>query len=371
MVDSHVRFEIKGFLGIATLNRPAAINALSGEMFKALRCQIKAWISDPQVKLIVLRGAGEKGFCAGGDVKSLVLTLNARSDLSHALEFFVDEYSLDYLIHTSKKPILALSHGLTLGGGIGLFAGAACRVVTETSVLAMPEIAIGYFTDVGSSYFLNQMPGHLGRFLALGAIRFQASDALYLGLADVYVEQAKVPALLEYLEQRLGSVEGQSDGGSGWSRAQLRAEVKNFGSSSGLTWKPSLFETYFETLNVLCQADSILDIERRWRKLGENLPEGFPWSLEAFFSGSPTSAALIFEQLRRGKGMSLKECFDMELNLALACCQRSEFREGVRAQLIDKDRHPQWRPQNITDVDLNEIQRYFSQEHQITVDSES
>ena len=216
--QNSVLFEQQGSLAIATLNRPQALNALNLEIFSTLRRQILTWSNDPSVTVIAIRGAGNKAFCAGGDVKALVTQLReervkAQIEASSKMtsmspssyEFFIEEYSLDYLIHTCRKPVLVVSHGVTMGGGVGLLAGGAVRLVEPKSVLAMPEISNGYFTDVGASDFLNQMPGKAGLFCGLTAARMNASDAIYLGLADLSLETDSVSRLFGELSRILPS----------------------------------------------------------------------------------------------------------------------------------------------------------------------
>ncbi len=356
-----VECEKLGKLGIATLNRPQALNALSLEMFQVLRQQILTWSRDPSVSLIVIRGAGEKAFCAGGDVKNLVLNLREHSGTSYAYDFFLQEYSLDYLIHTCCKPILVIAHGLTFGGGIGLLAGGTVRLVTSNSVLAMPEVSIGYFTDVGASYFLNRMPGKAGLFCALTAAQMSASDAIYLGLADLALEQDQVAGLLERLS--MGRLPERLD------RAGLLDELKKYGARDALLLPPSRFEQRQAEIDRLCQGSSVVEIEQNFKKLEAGEKSGFPWSLQPFFAGSPTSVALIFELLKRAKKLSLRECFDLELNLALEFCRRTEFIEGVRALLIDKDKKPRWNPSRILEVDPREIETYFAGRLKIEIES--
>ena len=376
MEQKSVRFEKRGKLGIATLNRPQALNALNLEMFKSLRSQILQWTSDPAVSLIVIRGEGPKAFCAGGDVKGLVLELRrdrSEANLSpqdgvypqspYSYEFFIQEYSLDYLIHTCPKPILVISHGLTLGGGIGLFAGGAVRLVCSDSVLAMPEVSIGYFTDVGASYFLNRMPGRTGLFCALTAAKMSPSDAIYLELADLYLglssEVGRDPEL-DWIE-RLSREDLPDD----LDRAGLLEVVKKLGAQGASAIPPSLFEKHQALIDDLCDGRSILDVSQNFKKWEAQAKGELPWSLEPFWTGSPTSAAVIFEQLKRGRGLSLRECFDLELNLGLEFCRRTEFVEGVRALLIDKDKKPRWDPPLLSGIDFRRIESYFTNQFRI------
>jgi hypothetical protein len=326
------------------------------------------------VTVIAIRGAGNKAFCAGGDVKSLVTQLReerikAQIEASSKMtsvspssyEFFIEEYSLDYLIHTCRKPVLVVSHGITMGGGVGLLAGGAVRLVEPKSVLAMPEISIGYFTDVGASYFLNQMPGKAGLFCGLTAARMNASDAIYLGLADLSLETDSVSGLFGELSRILPSEKVD--------RSRLLEVVKGVGGQDGSVLPVSPFQKYRSQIDQLCEGDSVVEVGRNFEKLKHGGSSEFPWDLSRFWTGSPTSASVIFEQLKRGQGRSLRECFDMELNLALEFCRRAEFVEGVRALLIDKDQTPRWNPAQLDQVNPAEVDAYFTQEYRIEVAS--
>ena len=191
---------VRNHIGHLTLNRPSGLNAIDLEMVRSLQTQLDAWATDPNIKAVTLRGAGEKAFCAGGDIRSLYDSYK-HQDTLHTL-FFEEEYALDLTLHHYAKPVLALMDGYVLGGGMGLAQGADLRVVTERSRLAMPEVAIGYFPDVGGSYFLTRTPGQLGTYLGVSGIQIRASDALYCGLADWYTESDK----LVELDQRLDTL---------------------------------------------------------------------------------------------------------------------------------------------------------------------
>ena len=196
-----VLVEVRNHIGHLTLNRPAGLNALTLGMVRSLQQQLDTWALAPQIRAVVLRGAGEKAFCAGGDIRSLYDS-HKQGDTLHE-DFFVEEYALDLTIHHYRKPILALMDGFVLGGGMGLAQGADLRVVTERSRLGMPEVGIGYFPDVGGSYFLPRIPGELGIYLGVSGVQIRAADALYCGLADWYLDSRK----LEQLDARLDRLE--------------------------------------------------------------------------------------------------------------------------------------------------------------------
>ncbi|MBS6084351.1 MAG: enoyl-CoA hydratase/isomerase family protein, partial [Pseudomonas fluorescens] len=191
--------QVRNHIGHLTLNRPAGLNAITLNMVRQLAAHLQVWADDPEVYAIVLRGAGEKAFCAGGDIRSLYDSFK-QGDTLHQ-DFFVEEYALDLAIHHYRKPVLALMDGFVLGGGMGLVQGADLRVVTERSRLAMPEVAIGYFPDVGGSYFLSRIPGELGTYLGVTGVQIRAADALYCGLADWYIDSAKLVELDQKLDR--------------------------------------------------------------------------------------------------------------------------------------------------------------------------
>jgi len=195
----HVLAEVRNQIGHLTLNRPAGLNALTLDMVRSLRQHFDQWADDPQVRAVVLRGAGPKGFCAGGDIRSLHDSYKNAERLHE--DFFVEEYALDLCIHHYRKPVLVLMDGFTLGGGMGLAQGCDLRVVTERSRLGMPEVGIGYFPDVGGSYFLSRLPGELGTYLGVTGTQIQAADALYCGLADWHVPCDKLTALDQGLDR--------------------------------------------------------------------------------------------------------------------------------------------------------------------------
>src|SRR5476649_2574687 len=198
ILQDEVLADVRNHIGHLTLNRPSGLNAITLDMVRSLTAQLQAWADDPQVYAVVLRGAGEKAFCAGGDIRSLYDSFK-NGDSLHA-DFFVEEYALDLAIHHYRKPVLALMDGFVLGGGMGLVQGADLRVVTERSRLAMPEVAIGYFPDVGGSYFLPRIPGELGIYLGVTGVQISAADALYCGLADWYLKSKLLAKLDEELD---------------------------------------------------------------------------------------------------------------------------------------------------------------------------
>ncbi|MGV3620033.1 MAG: enoyl-CoA hydratase/isomerase family protein, partial [Archangium sp.] len=315
-----VRFGQLGRFGVATLNSPSSLNALSLEMVRLLSKQLRAWAEDPQICGVLLEGEGDKAFCAGGDIRELYQSLLVSKPSDYARSFFAEEYALDYAIHTFPKPFLCWGNGIVMGGGLGLMAGASHRVVTSSTRIAMPEINIGLFPDVGGSWFLRRMPGRVGLFLALTGAPLNASDARFCGLADFHVEHSKRGEVMEELGDFAWSGNAKADRES-LSRLLLR--VASEGPASNV-------RAHFDQIDALMAGDSLLDIARRLRSL---VPDG-KWMTSArenFVKGSPTSAAISFELWQRVLRLSLAEVFRLEYVVALGCAAHHDFVEGVRA----------------------------------------
>lgn len=339
--------------GVATLNAPAALNALSLPMVQLLMPRLQAWAQDADVVGVVLRAAGEKAFCAGGDLRELYQSLRrcGAGPNAYAEAFFAQEYALDHLIHTYPKPVLCWGHGIVMGGGIGLFAGASHRVVTPQSRLAMPEISIGLYPDVGGSWFLPRLPGRTGLFLALTGAPLQAADALFSGLADVALEHASQAAVL------------QAIGTHHWSGAaqQHRAALSRLLAAHAvhLPAAASQLHLHFDAISERMAGNDLADIAARLR----TLQTGEAWLDAAganFRRGSPSSAALAWALWQRARHLSLAEVFALELRVSLGCCAHPDFAEGIRALLIDKDRQPRWTPAVLEDVTPRWIEAHFA-----------
>ena len=337
--------------GIATLNAPASLNALSVAMVRLLTPKLREWAEHPSVAGVLLQAAGEKAFCAGGDLRQLYQTLlqcgPARN--TYAEDFFREEYELDYLIHTFPKPLLCWGHGIVMGGGVGLMAGASHRVVTLQSRVAMPEINIGLYPDVGGSWFLRRMPGRVGVFLALTAAPLNAADAIFCGLADLVVPQERKPQVLEGIAAAAWSGELAAD------RATLSRLLAEAGR--GAERQPSKVREHFDAINDLMAGDDLLDIANRLRALKSE----DPWlqtAAQTFAKGAPSTAAVSFALWHRVKHMSLAEVFRLEYWTSLGFCAHKDFAEGIRALLIEKDRNPKWNP-----ATLEEITPEFVEDH--------
>lgn len=339
--------EISNHVAFVTLNRPGALNALSLDMILRLRALFEQFSADPNVHAVLIRGAGEKAFCAGGDIRALYRSFRLGGSLQH--DFFAAEYPLDYLLHSYPKPYAALLDGITLGGGLGLTQGSRMRIVGERTRMAMPEVAIGFFPDVGGSYFLSRLPGQLGRYLALTGLQIGAPDALYCGLADFYLPPAAIASMADGLSELP------------W-REDHRAELRNFLLARATQPDRPLLaamregiDTHFSKVSVPAILSSLesesRDAYARWAHETADLMR----------SRSPTMLSVTLRQLQRGATMSLADCFRMELGMAAFAFEQGDFLEGVRAVLIDKDNAPRWQPSRIEEVTEAMIDAFFSE----------
>jgi len=345
--DSSVLAQVRNHIGHLTLNRPAGHNAIDLGMVRSLQAQLDAWAQDETVYAVVLRGAGDKAFCAGGDIRSLYDSHKNGQTLHQ--EFFVEEYALDLTIHRYRKPVVALMDGFVLGGGMGLAQGADLRVVTERSRLAMPEVAIGYFPDVGGSYFLSRIPGELGVYLGVTGVQIGAADALYCGLADWYL---KSEALAE-LDQRLDRLQ--------WRKHPLKdlQGVLTKIASQHLPDPP--LEKLRPAIDHFFALPDIPSIIEQLKEV--TVIDSHSWALATaalMESRSPLAMAVTLETLRCGRHLMLEDCFALELHLDRQWFERGDLIEGVRALIIDKDKKPQWNPASVQALSAEHVRSFFS-----------
>ncbi|MDP3294780.1 MAG: enoyl-CoA hydratase/isomerase family protein [Nevskia sp.] len=325
-------------IGYAMLNSEKSLNALSLAMIRLLDAQLRTWAIDPAIACVVLHGAGEKAFCAGGDVRSLYDAMRrhpASLPNPDTLPFFAEEYRLDHFIHHYPKPFLVWGSGIVMGGGLGLFAGASHRVVTETSRVAMPEITIGLFPDVGGSWFLPRMPGRTGLFVALTGASLNGHDLLRAKLADHFVRAADRDAIFAALSSAEWTGDAVLD------RSLLGVQLEGFSAQAVDALPASKLEEHAALIAAMCASNSLAAVvDAITGYTGEDT-----WlrrAATALKAGSPTTAALIWALFQRGAELSLAEVFRLELIVALHCCAQPDFAEGVRALLVDKDNAPRW-----------------------------
>lgn len=348
MKTESLLIESRGALGIVTLNRPAALNALNLEMIQALSPQLDAWASDASIHAIVIRGAGPKAFCAGGDVRAVAASVaspEGKEPLSRA--FFRGEYALNHRIHHYPKPFIALVDGICMGGGLGLSVHGSHRVVTERLLLAMPETAIGLFPDVGGGWFLPRMPGEVGTYLGLTGARCRAADAKWIGYATHVVHSGEIDALLEAL------VAAPWDGAE---PSVITTEVlTRFSAAAEDDGAPAL-AAHREAIDRCFAFDSVEAIVSALKD------EGSPWSEETLTTLArlcPFSLEVTLRQLRLGRSIEYDQMAAIEYRLSQAMTARADFREGIRAVLIDKDGQPKWSPATIDEVSDEEVARCF------------
>jgi enoyl-CoA hydratase/carnithine racemase len=338
--------ESRNHVALITLNRPEALNALSLDMIAELRSLLRGYAADPQIHAVLIRGAGDKAFCAGGDIRALYQSFKNSGSLHR--EFFLREYPLDYLLYAYPKPYAVLMDGITMGGGMGIAQGSSLRIVGERTRIAMPEVAIGFFPDVGASYFLSRLPGALGVYLALTGIQIRGVDALYCQLADVYLP----PSAIESLTGDLTALKWSEDPPADWRRFIRARAALGLPAPSLSLLRPGI-DAHFSQPTVPAILAS-LEAETR--------PGYADWaqqSAKLMRSRSPTMLCVTLRQLQRGKELSLAACFRMELAMAQQSFLQGDFVEGVRALLIDKDNTPQWQPGRIEEVTDAMIDAFF------------
>lgn len=353
MTEQTILIEQRGALGVLTLNAPRALNSLSRPMAQALQAQLDAWATDDSIAVVWLDGSGDKAFCAGGDIRAMYDAMTAvrvGERVPDTEAFFIDEYRLDYSIHTYPKPIVVWGSGIVMGGGIGLMCGAAHRLVTETSRLAMPEITIGLYPDVGGSWFLNRMPGGLGLFLGLTGAQVNATDAIALDLADRMVAS----------DQRAPLIEALSSAQFGdHPEAVLRGVLREFETAAVGRRPGSQIDPHREdirqltdhaTVSEVVAAITAIETDDRW--LGR--------AVKSLRNGCPMTAHLVDAQIRRSRHRSLADVFRMELVMSARCCMGPDFREGVRALIVDKDGTPQWSHSDVAAVPHPAVEQYFT-----------
>jgi enoyl-CoA hydratase/carnithine racemase len=341
-------------IAIATLNSERSLNALSGEMIDALYPQLLEWRQNDEIALVLLQGRGEKAFCAGGDIVHMYNAMKESKDeySTEIEEYFTKEYKLDYLIHTFNKPFVVWGNGIVMGGGLGMMVGASHRVVTETSRIAMPEISIGLYPDVGGTRFLNNMPESCGLFLGLTGASINAADAKYSKLADFFILSDKKERIIEQLKtinwgdtvalnhEKLSSLLFDEELSS-----NIHLPVSQLKSQKSLIEHVMNHDNIVDIVNAIVS----VEVEDKW----------FNRAQKSLKHGSALSGHLVYRQLSAGKNVTLADCFRLELNLSVKSGQYGEFVEGVRALLIDKDNQPKWKFSSVEEVDPSVIDWFF------------
>jgi enoyl-CoA hydratase len=331
----HILFETRGALGLITLNRPKALNALTHGMCIGMLKMLGEWAENAAVHSVAIRGAGERAFCAGGDIRSMAES--SRDGTPAAAKFLRDEYQLNALIGAYPKPYVALTHGVVMGGGAGVSVHGRYRLADENLAFAMPETGIGFVPDIGASFFLSRCPGETGLYLGLTGTRIGLGDALSLGLITHSVAQSDHAALIEKL----------ADG------ATAKEAVTTFARPA----PPALLAEHRARIGTIFAASSVEAVLERLDRDGSDFAVQ---TARLIRTRSPESLKLTFRLLRNGKSLILNECLKMEYRVGSRRVMSADFREGVRAVLIDKDGAPRWKPDRLADVKEPDIADYFA-----------
>uniref|UniRef100_A0A5S6QSL5 3-hydroxyisobutyryl-CoA hydrolase, mitochondrial n=1 Tax=Trichuris muris TaxID=70415 RepID=A0A5S6QSL5_TRIMR len=328
-----------------TLNRPDVLNALTLQMINELFLLLKRINEDRTTKLVILKGAGQRAFCAGGDLKALAEASRKEAKLTEVL--FRDEYRLNHLIGTLRVPFVALIDGIVMGGGVGLSVHSLFRVATRRTTFAMPETAIGFFPDVGGSYFLPRLAGRLGTFLGLTGTRLTGRDVYDAGIATHFVNAEE----MGQLEEDLMKNEEVNDATS------IRNVLERYHAKGCNQPHDFVLSPHLKRIDVAFSADRMEEVLRRLRDDRSNWATDCIAQLERM---SPTSLKVTLKEMKLGSALSFEECFKMEYRLSQRIVRRHDFYEGVRSVLIDKDGNPSWSPRTLAQVNDESLNDYFS-----------
>lgn len=329
-----VQFLVESGIGRITLNRPRALNSLNHGMVLAMLDHLEAWRTDPGVRAVLIDGAGDRGLCAGGDIRAIYE--DARGGGTASLRFWADEYRLNTVISRYPKPYLALMDGLVMGGGVGVSAHGSHRIVTERSRVGMPETGIGFVPDVGGTYLLSRTPGELGTHMALTAGAISGPDAIHCGLADHFVPSERIPDLLDALAARTPD-----------DALELIAEPA----------PPSTLAMDAGWIDRCYAADTVEEILARLHAEGDAAAT----AAKEIEAKSPTALKVTLRALRSAAAMpDLETALAQELRISTHALSTAEFAEGIRAQIIDKDRSPKWSPATLSEVDDELVGAYFA-----------
>ncbi|ADZ70336.1 enoyl-CoA hydratase/isomerase family protein [Polymorphum gilvum] len=335
-MTDEVLFEIRGRAGFITLNRSAALNALTLAMVRAMAERLDAWARDDSIAHVVVRGAGGKAFCAGGDIRR-IYEMGKAGD-PHQVDFFAEEYRLNAQIKAFSKPYVSLIDGIVMGGGVGISVHGSHRLGTERLTFAMPETGIGFFPDVGGTYVLPRMPRASGIWCALTAGRMKQADALWSGVLTHAVHAADLDAIETALAEA----------------ADVDAALAPFAADPG----PAPILDTAEEMEAAFSRDSLAGILAALQASGSDFAVA---TLKTLAARSPTSVAIAFEQMRRGRNLDFAGCMRLEFRIVNRILREHDFYEGVRAVLIDKDNAPRWRPSSFDAVDSAALAAYFEE----------
>ena len=336
MIDEEVFFEVKGTLGLITLNRPKALNALTLSMVREIHPQLKKWENDSSVKNVLIKAEGEKAFCAGGDIRALHDW--GKNNDEEAVGFYREEYILNQYIKRYPKPYISLVNGIVMGGGVGLSVHGSHRIAGENYSFAMPETGIGLFPDVGGSFFLPRLSFEAGTYLALTGNRIKAADAIFLGTATNFIRSENFSNLINDLSK------DEND---------PKNIIEKYSVEPG--------KSEFKEISLFCdkifKADTVEKIIENLTEENSDLSKKILSTIE---QKSPTSLKVALRSLRLGMNISFEDCMQMEFRMVNKVMNDHDFYEGVRALIIDKDNNPSWKPSSISEVEENFVDKFFS-----------
>ena len=342
-----IRTSVINHIGHIELNRPQALNSLSLDMIRTLTHTLINWKSDPEVQAVVIFSSSERAFCAGGDIRFFYEAAKQTPQGGSALleDFFTEEYALNHLIHYFPKPYVALMNGVVMGGGMGIAqAGpqSAIRIVTEKTKMAMPEVNIGLFPDVGGGHFLSRMPGQTGRYMGLTGEIISGEDAIETGLADILIPSEHIPALMQFLK----TCDSQN----------LKQQLIRFSQSLYTPQGDCFIRKNRHLIDHHFSGNSASEICQKLQSGEDTFAKK---ALATIAKRSPLMVCVTLEQLKRSATMNVAECLRMERTMVRHCFGQTEVIEGIRALVIDKDNQPKWQHQHVSDVSENEIQHFF------------
>ncbi len=347
-MSNFVHTSVCNHTGCITLDRPAALNSLSLAMVRDLTAALLGWSCDPGVDAVVIQSSSAKAFCAGGDIRFFYEAgcASPRQGSAQLEDFFTEEYALNHLVYHYPKPYVALMNGVVMGGGMGVSQAGPdtrLRIVTEATKMAMPEVNIGLFPDVGGSYFLPRAPGQLGTYLALTGLTIGAADALYLDLADLYVPQCQMAALATLI----GATPG----------IELTRVIARFAAPFQAEVGPSSLAAQRATIDSHFGASKVAAIELALARDGSAFAQQ---ALSAMQQRSPLMMCVTLEMLRRGATLDVAACLRMERSLVRRVFEHGEAQEGIRALVIDKDHAPRWSPASLAEVTDAMLAHFFA-----------
>ena len=340
-MTEEVLFTQENHIGLVTLNRPQALNALTLSMILALQAQLQAWHDDQNIHAVVVRALGGRAFCAGGDVRAIYH--HGPENNHQSMEFFGHEYRLNQFIHDFNKPYIALMDGITMGGGVGISLHGSHPIASERFVFAMPETGIGFYPDIGASYLLSRCSGHFGTYLGLTGSRLNAADAQALGLVKQIIASEQFPAVLDALIESDLSIDAHQG---------VNAVLQPFLMST-----PSLGVDDIAPFVYSCFQHT--DMESIVAALNESNGDWHRETRRVLALKAPLSLKVTLVQLQKATSMTMAECLEMDYCLTSHFMRNSDFYEGVRALLVDKDNHPHWQPETINDVSSSMVEGYF------------